>query len=79
MAIFKFWKNIIMLKLLQEDFEDTKGVIIIRIMEKNRQHNGQMKKVQNDKQWSTKHTHTIKDRLTRIPLKMGGKGKLKLW
>jgi hypothetical protein len=48
-------------------------------MEKNRQHNGQMKKVQNDKQWSTKHTHTIKDRLTRIPLKMGGKGKLKLW
>jgi hypothetical protein len=39
-----------MLKLLQEDFEDTKGVIIIRIMEKNRQHNGQMKKVQNDKQ-----------------------------
>jgi hypothetical protein len=44
MAIFKFRKNIIMLILLQEDFEDTKGVIRIRILEKNRQHNGQKKK-----------------------------------
>jgi hypothetical protein len=33
-----------MLILLQEDFEDTKGVIRIRILEKNRQHNGQKKK-----------------------------------
>ena len=36
-----------------EEFEDTKGVIRIRIS-KNRQHNGQKKKY---KQRSTKHTH----------------------
>jgi hypothetical protein len=29
---------------LQEEFEDTKGVIRIRILKKNRQHNGQKKK-----------------------------------
>ena len=28
----------------QEEFEDTKGVIIIRLSKKNIQHNGQMKK-----------------------------------
>ena len=30
-------------------------------------------KVQKDKQRSTKHTHKIKDRVTRTPLKTGGK------
>jgi hypothetical protein len=30
--------------LLYEEFEDTKGVIRIRISKKNRQHNGQKKK-----------------------------------
>jgi hypothetical protein len=54
--------------LLQEEFKDTKGVIRIRIS-KNRQHNGQEKK---DKQRSTKHTHKIKDRVSRTPLKTGG-------
>jgi hypothetical protein len=44
---------------------DTKGVIRIRISQKNRQHNGQKKKY---KQRSTKHTHKIKDRVTRTPL-----------
>ena len=29
---------------MQEKFEDTKGVIRIRILKKNRQHNGQKKK-----------------------------------
>ena len=29
-------------------------------------------KVQNDKQWSTKHTHKTKDRVTRTPLKNRG-------
>jgi len=29
---------------LQEEFEDTKGVIRIRISKKNKQHNGQKKK-----------------------------------
>jgi len=37
-----------------------------------RQHNGQEKKVQKDKQRSTKHTHKTKDRVTRTPLIIGG-------
>jgi hypothetical protein len=53
----------------QEEFEDTKGVIGIRISKKNRQHNSQKKK---DKQRSTKHTHKSKDRVTRTPLKTEG-------
>jgi hypothetical protein len=52
-----------------EEFEDTKGVIGIRIS-KNRQHNDQ--KVQKDKQRSTKHTYKAKDRVTRTPLKTEG-------
>ena len=55
--------------LEEEEFEDTKGVIRIRISKKNRQHNGQKKKVQKNKQRSTKHTHKTKDRVTRTPLK----------
>ena len=47
-----------------EQFEDTKWVIRIRISNKNRQHNGQKKKVLKDKQRSTKHTHKTKDRVT---------------
>jgi len=31
------------------------------------------RKVQKDKQQSTKHTHKTKDRVTRTPLKTGGK------
>ena len=55
---------------MQEEFEDTKGAIIIRISKKNRQHNGK-KKVQKDKQRSTKHGYKTKDRVTRTPLKTG--------
>ena len=44
-----------------EEFEDTKGVVRIRILKKNRRHNGQKKKGQKDKQRSTKHTHKTKD------------------
>jgi hypothetical protein len=55
----------------QEEFEDTKGVIRIRIS-KNWQHNGQKKKVQKDKQLSTKHTYKTKDGVTRTPLTTGG-------
>jgi hypothetical protein len=40
-------------------------------LKKNRKHNGQ-KKIQKDKQRSTKNTHKTKDRVTRIPLKTGG-------
>jgi len=43
---------------IEEEFEDTKGVIIICISKNNRQHNGQKKKY---KQWSTKHKHKTKD------------------
>ena len=52
------------MNLLQEEFEDTKGVIKIR-KSKNRQHDGKTKK---DKQQSTKHTPKTKDRVTRTPL-----------
>jgi len=52
--------------LLQEEFEDTKEVIGIRMSKKDRQHNGQMKK---DKQRSSKHTHRTKYRVKRTPLK----------
>ena len=54
-----------------EEFEDTKGAIRIRISKNNRQHNGQKKKGQKDKQRSTKYKHQIKDRVTRAPLKTG--------
>jgi hypothetical protein len=47
---------------MQEDFEDTKGVIRIRIS-KDRQHNGRRKK---DKQRYTKHTHNTKDRVDNV-------------
>jgi len=40
-----------------EEFEDIKGIIRIRILKKNRQHNGQKEKVQKDKQRSTE-THS---------------------
>ena len=55
----------------QEEFEDIKVVIRIRISKKNRQHNGQ-----ENKQRFTKHTHKIKDRVTLTPLKTGGQIKL---
>ena len=48
MVIFDFEKK--------EEFEDTKGVIRFRISKKNRQRNGQKKKVLKDKQRSTKLT-----------------------
>ena len=54
---------------LKEEFEDTNGVIIIRISKKKRQHNGKKKKYKrthNDLQ--NIHIKT-KDRITRTPLK----------
>ena len=54
--------------MIQEEFEDTKGVIRIRISKKNRHHNGQKKKYKrtnNDLQYKTK------DRVARTPLKTG--------
>jgi hypothetical protein len=42
-----------------EDFDDTKGVIIMRKSRKNRQHNGP-KKITKDNQRSIKHTQKTK-------------------
>ena len=65
-----FWFGSNIVGLLQKEFEDTKGVIRIRISKKNKQHNGQEKKYKrtnNDLQ----HTHKTKDRVTRTPPKSG--------
>ena len=56
---------------IQEEFEDTKGAIRIRISKTNRQQ-WTKEKVQKDKQRSTKHTYKTKDRVTRTPLKTRG-------
>ena len=65
-----------MLLLIQEEFEDTKGVIRIQKSKKNRQHNsGQKKKYKKTtttKKRPTKHTRKTKDRVTRTPLQTGG-------
>ena len=53
---------------LYEEFEDTKGVIRIRISKKKTAQ-WPKEKVQKDKQRSTKHTYKTKDRVTRTPLK----------
>ena len=63
--------NIVPIPNSQEEFEDTKGVIRRSISKKNRQGNGQKKKVQKDKQRSIKHTYKTKDRVTRTPLQTG--------
>ena len=50
--------------VLYEEFDYyTKGIIRIRTSKKNRQHNGQKKKTQKDKQRFTKHTYKTKDRV----------------
>ena len=53
-------------KSYEEEFENTKGVIRMRISRKNRKHNGRK-----NKQRSTKLTHKTKDRITRTQLKTG--------
>ena len=50
-----FTKTVAMLIKWREEFEDTKGVIRIRISKKDIQHNGQKKIEQKNKQQSTKH------------------------
>jgi len=58
-------------EIMEVEFEDTKGLIRIRISKKNRQFNGQKEKTQKDKQRSTKHTNKTKYQVTRNPLKTG--------
>jgi len=57
---------------LQEEIEDTEGVIRIHKSKKDRQHNDQKKAEQKDKQRSTTTTHKTEDRATRTPLKTVG-------
>ena len=54
----------------KEEFEDTKGVIRIRMLKKNRQHNGQ-KKSTKGKTTIYKYIHKTEDRVTQTPLKTG--------
>ena len=56
---------------VEEGFEDTEAEIRIR-KSKDRQHNGEKKKIQKDKQRSTNITHRAKYRVTRVPLKTRG-------
>jgi hypothetical protein len=53
-----------------EEFEDNKGVIIIR-KSKDRQHNGQQKKYKRTNNDLQSITHKTKDLVTRTPLKTG--------
>jgi len=58
-----------------EEFEDTKGVIRIRISKKNRQHNDQKKKYilrTNSDLQNIHYTYKTKDRVTRTPTKNRG-------
>ena len=57
--------------MLEEQFEDIKGVIRIRKSKKDRQHNGQKKKYKRTNNDLQNNTHKTKDRVTRIPLKTG--------
>ena len=58
------------LRDIQEEFEDTKGVIRIRISKKKTTQ-WPKEKGQKDKQRSTKHTYKTKDRVTRTSLTTG--------
>jgi hypothetical protein len=54
---------------IQEEFDDTKGVIIFRKSKKVRQHNGQKKKDKKTNNDLQNITHKTKDRVTRSMLK----------
>jgi len=56
---------------MQEEFEDTKGVIRIRISEKDRQNNGQKKRTKEQTANLQNTTQKTKDRTTRNTIKTG--------
>ena len=56
---------------MQEEFKDTKEAIRIRILKKNKQHNGQKKKYKRTNNDLQNITHKTTDRVTRTPLKTG--------
>ena len=57
---------------LEEEFEDTKRGNHNPYIKEEQTTQWPKEKIQKDKQRSTKHTHTTKDRVTRTPLKIGG-------
>jgi hypothetical protein len=57
---------------LEEEFEDTKGGNQNAYIKEEQTTQWPKEKVQKDKLRSTKHTHKTKDKVTRIPLKIGG-------
>ena len=56
----------------EDEFEDTKGVIRIRELKKDRQHNGQKKKGKKTNSDPQNNTHKTKDRVAQTPIKTGG-------
>ena len=56
----------------QEEFDDTKRVIIIHISKKDRQHNDQKKKDKRTNNYLQNIIHKTKDRVTQTPLKTAG-------
>ena len=66
---YDFWLPFL---YLQEEFEDTTGVIRTRKAKKHRKHNGQEKKYKRTNNDLQNITHKTIDRVTRIPLKTGG-------
>ena len=63
--IYVYWLRIIWVTttIILEEFEDTKGVIRIRISKKNRQHNGWKKKDKRTNNDLQNITHKTKDRV----------------
>ena len=61
---------------MKEEFKDTKEAIRIRILKKNKQHNGQKKKYKRTNNDLQNITHKTTDRVTRTPLKTGGELKM---
>jgi len=53
-----------MVRCIQEEFEDIKGVFRIRKSKQNRQHNGQKKKDKRTNNDLQNITHKTKDRIT---------------
>ena len=69
MSKVEHWNNLI--ANLQEEFEDTKEVIRIRISKKNRQHNDQKKKYKRTNNDLHNIHIKLKNRVIRTPLKHG--------
>jgi hypothetical protein len=77
-----FWLSLnvrFLLTPFKEKFEDTIGVIRIRISKRNWKTQWPKEKGEKDKQRSTKHTHKTQDRVTRTPLIIWGEPGAPKW